>query len=132
MAENIKHARAVAQRIATTLGALVIDPTQFDDVEGWEQPDYHTFWLDVIDTFARKVVFCDGWHFSTGCCIELDRAHSRGLSLCDEQLSPLTDDKAISLLESAIEQMRQAGFSTSAQERALQSLLEHPQPVPAN
>jgi hypothetical protein len=103
-----------------------------EDVEGWEQPDYHTFWLDVIDTFAREVVFCDGWHFSTGCCIELARAHSRGLSLRDEQLSPLTHDKAATLLESAIEQMRQAGLSTSAQERALQSLVERAHPVPVD
>ena len=92
---NIQHARRVAQRTASLVDDIVIDPTRFDDVEGWEQPDYHQFWLDVIDEFAAKVMFCDGWQFSTGCCIEFLRACTLGLPRRDENLNELSNDKGL-------------------------------------
>jgi len=122
IAKNVSHARDIVARTALKVDAIVIDPTQFDDVEGWEQPDYHNFWLEIIDVYVAQIVFCDGWEFSTGCCIEFLRAHELQLPRLDERLRPLLDVDSLDLLTTAIARMGAVGLTTTAQRRALHAL----------
>ena len=56
----------------------MIDPTLLRDFDGWVQSDYHQLWIDVIKTYARKVIFLDGWMYSVGCVWEYLAALERG------------------------------------------------------
>lgn len=96
-------------QIAPLVGALrkrfdspVIDPTELEDVPGWEQFDYHRFWAEVIERYAHTVVFADGWHYSSGCVLELTAAAETGATLLRQDLAPLEPEEAVHLVESAI------------------------------
>ena len=69
---------------------LVMDPTYLEDIQGWEQEDYHDFWCNLIEKYAAMVVFADGWQFSTGCVSEFATALRTGKKVYAQSLTPLT------------------------------------------
>lgn len=115
---NVRHARQIVARAEEHFGGVVIDPTEFEDVEGWEQPDYHSFWLEIIEVYVSEIVFCSGWEYSTGCSIEFLCALELDLPRRDEEFTPLTDLHAISLLSGAIDSLEAANRSSRAQHEA--------------
>lgn len=80
----------------------VIDPTALDDVPGWQQLDYHDFWTEVIRRYAHTAVFAEGWHYSSGCVLELAAAAEAGVALLRQDLEPLSPADARDLVQSAI------------------------------
>jgi len=91
----------------STAAEPVISPTALPDVPGWTQDDYRFFWGRVIEEYAARVVFLDGWHESSGCAYEYAVAARCGLPTLDERLCGLEVADALPLLE------RAAGRATS-------------------
>src|SRR5688572_25822069 len=60
---NLLHARSAMLRIRKSIPGIVLDPTLLE-LPGWEQRDYHVLWGTVIERYAQRVVFLDGWEFS--------------------------------------------------------------------
>lgn len=110
---NISAAESVVQHVRSTFSHIVVDPTQLDDIQSWEQPDYHNFWATFIQRFAATVVFVDGWQYSTGCSIELITAYRHGIKTLDQRLDPLEPNQAASLLSNAIEEFDRARLNQS-------------------
>lgn len=63
----------------------VIDPTAVGDLKDWTQDDYRYFWGEVIIRYVSKVVFVDGWQFSSGCAYEFIVARRHGIETTDEE-----------------------------------------------
>ena len=70
---NVQRAAAFLERLRwrPNPAELVIDPRS-QDVPGWDQDQYHQFWLKVIERHVRRVVFLDGWEYSHGCMLEFE------------------------------------------------------------
>lgn len=102
---------------------LIIDPSSFE-VPGWSecQERYHAFWLRVLERHARRVVFMDGWQYSTGCTIEYEAAARLGLDCVDESLERIPRSKGTEMLEVAIRELEALGCETVALRRAREGL----------
>lgn len=99
-----------------------IVPTELEDVPGWEQPDYHRLWVEVIFRFATAVVFAEGWQFSTGCTVEYVVTRLLGLPAYNGSVRPLTDVEGAQLLEEAAEVLSSARVSNQMTAAALTAL----------
>src|SRR5258705_4344875 len=69
MGPNMNQAQAVIRRLRAR-GEIVIDPTAVGPRRRWQQRDWRFFWKEVIQRYARRVVFVDGWEYSSGCVYE--------------------------------------------------------------
>ncbi|MGF6739735.1 DUF4406 domain-containing protein [Paraburkholderia atlantica] len=65
-------------------GRVVIEPATLE-VNGWGQTDYVSFWLKVIDAFAREMVMVPLWQYSLGCCAEFRHAIRTGVPVRDNR-----------------------------------------------
>jgi hypothetical protein len=65
-------------------GRVVIEPATLE-VKGWGQTDYVSFWLKVIDAFAREMVMVPLWQYSLGCCAEFRHAIRTGVAVRDNR-----------------------------------------------
>lgn len=88
---------------------LVIDPTGLDDIDDWTQFDYHRFWSLVVQQFAARIVFSNGWQYSTGCVVEFVTALRHDIPMFDEELAELTPARGVQLLTSAIDEYVEIG-----------------------
>jgi hypothetical protein len=116
---NIEAVRPLVGLVEHTLGRPVIDPTRLGPIAAWEQPDYHEFWVRVIQRFAETVVLADGWQYSSGCSLEFAAAVVAGLPTLDATLQRLPVDSGRRLLEQAAGELDAAGLSSSYQRRAI-------------
>lgn len=92
---------AVAERLA---GNNTIEPGSFEaDVKNWGQKEFLYFWQKVIEEHAGCVRFMDGWAYSAGCVFEYYCAMRFGLRTCDMQGNDLGLDKALPLLDVALD-----------------------------
>lgn len=120
VANNIAAVRPLVERVERDLaGRPVIDPTRLGPIVGWQQPDYHAFWVRVIHRYARTVVFADGWEYSSGCSLEFAAAVADGLQTLDAELRPLTVEAGQSRLVAAAADLDRAGLGASHQLRVL-------------
>jgi hypothetical protein len=123
IADNIAAVRPLIERVERGLGGRpVIDPTRLGPITGWQQPDYHAFWVRVIQRFVRTVVFADGWEYSSGCSLEYAAAVAEGLQLLDAELRPLTRKAGDSRLAAAAAELEQVGLGAGPQLRVLDDL----------
>jgi hypothetical protein len=126
---------AVVALVAETrerVGEPVIDPTTLEDVPGWQQFDYHRFWVDVIERFAHAVVFVDGWEYSSGCVLELAAAARCRLALLRPDGTTLPRAEARQLVHAAIDDVRgDAVLPTEPLEAALSALDAEHGPLPS-
>lgn len=114
---NVANVASLVRAVRTArLGSHVVDPTELEDVPGWEQADYHRFWAEVVADHVSRVVFADGWQYSTGCTVEFGVAALAGFSLHDADLAPLKLDRGLALLQQARPLLARAGASTCMQE----------------
>lgn len=114
---NIAEVAPLVRAISSAgLGSHVIDPTELEDVPGWEQVDYHRFWAEVVAFHVSHVVFADGWQYSTGCTLEFGVAALTALPLHDADLAPLKVDCGLVLLQRARPLLARAGASTCMQD----------------
>ena len=110
VAHNRRRAYEAAARLRAILSGMVIDPSRFADVPGWEQPDYHAFWIMAIEQYAEKIFFLDGWQYSVGCTIEFGKAIQLGLPMLTNQFAPLDAAAGRKLVLAAIDEYVAAGL----------------------
>jgi hypothetical protein len=110
MADNRKRAHEAAERLRARLAGMIIDPSRFVDVVGWEQPDYHMFWTDVIHRYAEEVLFLDGWQYSEGCTIEFSTAVKLGLPTKTADLARLNAATGRQLVHDALREYSEIGL----------------------
>jgi len=123
VADNIAAVRPLIERVERGLaGRPVIDPTRLGPIAGWQQPDYHAFWVRVIHRFARTVVFAEGWEYSSGCSLEFAAAMADGLQTLDAELRPLSRQAGQARLAAATAELERAGLGGSLQHRVLGEL----------
>lgn len=110
---NLRAAEKVVRLVRERFSAPVVDPTMLDDLAdwGWEQVDYHRFWVALIESYINTAVFVDGWEYSTGCAIEILTAYRKGIPVLDENLGPLAPDTATELVERAVADFHAAGLT---------------------
>src|SRR5437867_3997010 len=61
---NLRDARSIVETVRRNREGPVIDPSLLRDVPGWRQEDYVALWEVVIERFAERLVFADGWNYS--------------------------------------------------------------------
>jgi len=119
---NLEAVRPLVARVERTFHHPVIDPTRLGAIPGWQQPDYHRFWVRVIDRFVQTVVLAEGWSYSSGCALEFAAAVTGGRSELDATLHPLSPQVGVRLLEDAARELDAAGLSSACQEDALDQI----------
>ena len=112
VAHNRRRAYEAAARLRAVQSGMVIDPSRFADVPGWEQADYHTFWIMVIEQYAEKIFFLDGWQYSVGCTIEFCTAVQLGLPMLTNRRTPFDEATGKRLVLAAIDEYAAAGLDT--------------------
>jgi hypothetical protein len=106
---NREAARVVVASSRRISCHVVIDPTVFEDVPGWTQDDYRTLWGQVIERFASRVVFVDGWQYSSGCSYEFLVAQRTGAHCLDERMQDLSPVEGLALIRQAIAEYHRVG-----------------------
>ncbi len=119
---NRAHAARVAQWLRSSCGATLVDPTRLEDLPGWTQDDYRTFWALVVERFACRVFFLDDWQYSNGCSYEFLTAWRCGVPTFDERECPLSLAEGMRLVGTAVAEMRGQSLPTSFLERVLEEL----------
>ena len=109
----VSRNRVVSARIAATLrrstSAVLIDPSAVTDLRGWTQNDYRHFWAEVIKTYVARVIFADGWEYSSGCCFEFLTAQGCGLPTLDERMRAISLRDGLERIKKAITDIRAWG-----------------------
>lgn len=119
------NCEAVTNRVAelrSVTKAVVINPAAFNRPD-WTQDDYRYFWGYVIERFVNKVVFLNGWQFSSGCSYEFLKCIRSGISAFGEDGNELDSERGYKLIESAIAEMRSVGVPTLFLERVFNELV---------
>ena len=120
---NLIHAEEVAKKVRSS-NQLLIDPSQFDDVDGWGQDDYRVFWARVIENFVSKVIFVDGWNYSNGCAYEFLIAQRFGIPKFSESGVSLKLEDGIELISMAITQMDESLMDATFLRNVFEKLIE--------
>jgi hypothetical protein len=92
-------------------GNCVIEPTSLD-VAHWTQSDYRHLWGLVIQRYARRVFFMNGWEFSSGCAYEFWMAASVGVQTLTRDHEKISYEHGRDRIRAAAIATRQAGMST--------------------
>jgi hypothetical protein len=109
---NRAEARIAASKLRASQREPVIDPTAVLHIRDWGQGDYRAFWAAVIERLAAKVVFLDGWQFSSGCSVEFLVATERSLPALTPSGSRISKADGIRALESALRDWPPPAFPT--------------------
>jgi hypothetical protein len=105
---NVAMIRSLAHRLRQAKGWQVIEPTAFE-VPQWSQEDYRYFWGRVIERYACRVVFVDGWEYSKGACYEFLVAVGRALETLSQEGTPITLAQARARIDAAVREMHELG-----------------------
>jgi|HubBroStandDraft_1064217.scaffolds.fasta_scaffold06035_6 hypothetical protein len=100
-AANIAAARYLVGDVRRSCDMSVIDPTELADITGWQQGDYHRYWIKVIERYVRKVVFADGWQYSEGCAKEFAAAVESSVATVDREQSPISLESGLGMVREA-------------------------------
>ncbi|CPU62643.1 Uncharacterised protein [Mycobacteroides abscessus] len=90
----------------------IVDPTALRAAT-WSQNDFHDFWARLITNYVGRVIFNEGWEYSTGCCMEYAAAIDAGAELLDATLSPLPPSLALVKTQSAVDRLLAEGHSVA-------------------
>ncbi len=110
---NLRDARLFAEKIRQITEEPVIDPSMLLDVPGWRQEDYIALWELVIERFASRLVFAEGWAYSYGCTHEFFFALSLNIPTLNADLQPLDRDEGLSQIIQATRELADCGADVS-------------------
>lgn len=99
--KNIEEAILFVRKVRAKYSEPVIDPTRLENINNWDQGDYHKFWIKVIRQLVSTIVFANGWEYSNGSTLEYICGLEKGISLLTHDFQPLTPDAALIKLEIA-------------------------------
>lgn len=89
---------------------------------GWSQPEYLTFWEEVIRRKCHTVYFNERWEYSNGSSFEFFVGVKAGLPLFDHQGKPLSVQKGRGLIATAVRELESDGFEVPKLKRVLEEL----------
>jgi hypothetical protein len=112
MLENINASAYFVEQVRKVKSNVVIEPTKLA-VKGWEQIDYHNFWVGVIDRFIKEAYFTSGWYLSKGCVLEFLTVKRKGIPAYDMNNHEISIDEGAVLIESTISEYSKLGLETS-------------------
>jgi hypothetical protein len=118
---NRDRVRPIINRLREHLKEPLIDPTQVE-LRHWSQSEYKNFWRRVIEQFVNKIVFLNGWEYSTGCIEEFRVACDEHLLMFNEELKALTIASGRQLIASALADLRRAGHDAPMHRKVIESL----------
>jgi len=124
-AKNIKEAAVLVHEVRAKYTNSVIDPTRFENMDGWGQDDYHQFWIKVIRQLVSIIVFADGWEYSNGSTLEYVCGLENGLTLFTHDFQPLTPELALSKLKSAVADYSEQNVKSEIMDAAIYFLEGH-------
>lgn len=107
---NSAAASGTIQAIRARSVEPIIDPTAFQGPKSWSQADYRDFWGRVIEKYVSKVVFLEGWNYSSGCAYEFLVACRNGIPTLDANEHRLSLSKALDLIDDAIRDLGDSGI----------------------
>lgn len=90
----------------------VIDPGLLR-VSGWVGKDYGSFFLKVMEQYAKEAWFIDGWEFSYGATKEFLFFTSLGRPCLNQRGEPLSTQVGKDLIQDAIIRLEEKGFDSS-------------------
>lgn len=99
---NRRNAATVVAEQRVRCHGPVIDPTLFPTQPDWTQDDYRRLWAKIIERYAVRVVFVDGWAYSSGCAYEFLVARAHGIETVDQREQPLPVDVGMETIRRAI------------------------------
>lgn len=120
---NCEEAGAFARRLRAELGGgtIVITPAPFQ-APGWSQAEYLHFWETLIRTRVRAVYFNEAWQYSNGCTFEFAVACEAGVPAFDAHGAPLSLERGIGLVDTAIRELEDHGLEVPRLRLHLQRL----------
>jgi hypothetical protein len=118
---NRDRVRPIINRLREQLKEPLIDPTQVE-FRHWSQSEYTNLWRRVIEQFVYKIVFLNGWEYSTGCIQEFLVGCEERLMMFDEQLKVVTMASGKRLIESALDELHRAGHDSPVHRQAIERL----------
>jgi hypothetical protein len=101
---------------------VVINPGDLCDVPGWTQSDYRVLWSQVIERFAKIVVFLNGWQYSNGASFEYLVATRAGCVTRTQGGAALHRSRALTLLKKAVNETRGVSQDTAFLENVITEL----------
>jgi hypothetical protein len=110
---NLSAAHELVSAIRADSDCQVIDPTVFADITGWQQNDYHLWWMEVINKYVSTVVFARGWEHSEGCAVEFAVALERQIATVDHHCSTISTATGLGLLQGAAARYAAIGLASS-------------------
>jgi len=120
---NRAEVRPFVQALRRRYSVPVIDPTALDDVPGWTQADYRTFWGRVIERYADTVIFMHGWEYSSGCSYEFIVAKKAAVNTVDSEMNVISVADGHAKLTEAVTAYHQVGIPVTFLESVEQMLL---------
>lgn len=120
---NRAHARDIIRTLREKCDTVLIDPTSFEDLQGWTQDDYRDLWARAIKKYARKVVLIDGWEYSNGCAFEFLVAQQNGIPIFDERHRSLSLSDGLQKIETAISEMQSHNIPTDFLKSVVRDLI---------
>lgn len=94
------------------LNQPVIDPGILK-IPGWEGRDYGTFFIKVIENYAKEVWFMDEWEFSGGATKEFQFCVINGIRCCNERGDALTSEIGRIMIKNAISYVEELNLDSS-------------------
>jgi len=119
---NIEAARPFVERLRKEWPLPILDPTELEVLEGWQQIDFYTLWEKVFDQFIRSLILFEGWEYSVGCCKEVARALELELPVVNMELRELGSGEIERRISEAISEMTERGFPTESLRECLERI----------
>lgn len=118
---NQEHLSRFAQELRQRLPYPVVDPGPLR-ISGWAGPNYGSFFLQVVERYAKEVWFLDEWEFSTGATKEFVFCMSKRIACLTESGEELTPTAGRLLISNAISFMEKLNLDSSKLRSRLQAL----------
>lgn len=119
---NRQAAADFVARLRQESNTVVIAPTALPDMTDWSQEDYQSFWGQVIARYAAKVIFMNGWNYSSGCAYEFLISHKSGAHALDQDIRPLSLAKGQEMIRKAIKKFQVLGLGVDHLEKTYDAL----------
>lgn len=109
---NQERLTGFANKLRKKLPYPVIDPGPLR-VSAWTGHDYASFFLEVVESYAKEVWFIDGWEYSNGATKEFQYCNIKGIICYDQTGTIISKENGIQLILRAISYIEELGHDAS-------------------
>lgn len=116
VAPNSSRAKELADTVRSadwTDGRIVVDPSRLN-IEGWDQDDYNSFWIDLMTSSVDLVVAAPGWEFSRGARGEISLAMKLGIEVVNSSGQQISVEELKNTGDTVRHELLVKGWSASA------------------